>query len=87
MTRTEAANDKLFQARSATPVGFIYKHKKGGVYVIVGHAIHTDAGDPVVLYRRLYGPNFDPIDEATIVYARPLSEWTQDRFTFLRGNM
>lgn len=87
MTKTEQANKTLNEARSITPVGFIYKHKKGGVYVVVGHALLTDNGEAAVLYRRLYGPEFDPVDEASITFARPLSEWTADRFTYLRGNM
>ena len=55
-------------------VGSLWRHKKGKYYIVVGECKIEATNEPAVLYRRyLYPPN--------TIWARPLSEWTPDRFT------
>lgn len=32
-----------------------YRHFKGGEYEVIGIATHSETGDPMVVYRALYG--------------------------------
>ena len=46
----------------------IYKHYKGGYYLVLEIAQNTETGEELVIYRRFLG-------EDGRVYARPLSHW------------
>lgn len=41
-------------------------------------AIDTTTLEPVVIYYRKDGPDFDPVAEVNIFFSRPLSEWFDD---------
>ena len=79
--KTQAAAAELFRSQRAVPVGSRWKHKKGGLYQVLGHALDTDNGEARVRYQRVGGPDFDPRAERHIEFVRPISEWTADRFT------
>lgn len=79
--RTRLLNEKLVQARAVAPLLTNWKHKKGGIYRIIGHAIDSDNGEVRVRYDRVGGPGFNRMEEADIEFVRPVSEWTADRFT------
>ena len=82
MDKTERCRNELDYALAATPIGSVWKHKKGGVYVVLGHAICTDA-DPTharVRYARIEGPDYDPLREHGIEFVRLINEWTVERF-------
>jgi len=34
-------------------VNAVYRHYKGGIYLVVGHALHTETEEDLVLYVRL----------------------------------
>ena len=72
---TAQVNDLFINAEAYVPVGSLWLHYKGGVYCVVGHGFGTDIADMLVHYRRVGGPDFNAIDEARIVYDRPLNEW------------
>ena len=46
----------------------IYRHFKGGIYEVIGVAIHTETQDGLVLYRDYENPD-------SITWARPVSMW------------
>ena len=62
-------------ARTKTPVGSVWLHYKGGVYVVTGHSLHTETLETLVDYRRVGGPDFNAIDEALVVWSRPIGSW------------
>jgi hypothetical protein len=80
-TKTDSALQTLDIARTLVPSGSKWQHYKGGVYEVVGHAIDTDDGSARIRYRRLAGPGFNPWKERTIEFVRPITEWTNYRFT------
>lgn len=67
---------------SPVKVGEIYKHYKGGIYVVTCLALDTDTSTLRVSYVRIGGPNFDAVAENGITFSRRIEEWTPDRFTF-----
>lgn len=73
------------EARLTTPEGSRWKHKKGGTYIVSGHALDTDTGLIRVSYRRIAGPDFDAAAERYFYYSRPIGEWAPDRFTEITG--
>jgi len=63
-----------------------YQHYKGGLYVVVGLAEHTETGEQLVLYS--------PIEQRSKVWARPIAMFLESvehfgrkvpRFEFLRA--
>lgn len=82
---TAELNAALRNARQVVPLGTHYRHKKGGLYRVTGHAFDTHLAEPTVRYRRVGGPEFDPFQEADIEFTRPLAEWTEDRFEEIAG--
>lgn len=51
----------------------IYQHRYGGLYIVDSVATHTETKERLVIYTHLY-----PFETTT--YARPIDEWTDDRF-------
>ncbi len=47
----------------------VYRHFKGGDYLVTGVAVHSETGEPLVIYRPLYG--------AYQLTARPLKMFTE----------
>lgn len=48
----------------------IYRHFKGGIYEVVGVAIHTETQDGLVLYKDVNNPH-------NIIWARPIKMWNE----------
>lgn len=78
--RSEDVRAELFKARSAFPAGTVLSHYKGGTYLVVGHGFDTERQEPNISYRRIAGPSYDRIMEVGVVYHRPVSLFTKDRF-------
>lgn len=76
--------DELNQLRKDVPVGSIWKHKKGGTYMVTGHGWHTEDDWAMVHYFRIGGPNYDEHGERGIIFDRPAHMWKPDRF--IEGN-
>ena len=83
--RTDAALLAVAQAEELVPRGTVWLHKKGGVYVVCGYVLNTDSGTAMVRYRRIGGPDHDPKKEAPLEFARPLEQWSEDRFVPFTG--
>lgn len=49
----------------------MWRHKKGGLYVILGHGLHSDDLTPMVIYRST---------EHETTWTRPASEFYDGRF-------
>lgn len=49
----------------------IYRHFKGGIYEVVGVAIHTETQDGLVLYKYVNNPH-------NIIWARPIKMWNDE---------
>lgn len=47
----------------------IYRHFKGGIYEVVGNAVHTETGNGLVLYRA--------VDRPSPIWARPEEMWNE----------
>lgn len=47
-----------------TIVGFRYRHFKGGIYVVTDIAVHSESGEPMVIYKSF--------DKPHLVWCRPL---------------
>lgn len=58
----------IAEYRELIPVG-IYRHFKGKYYGVIGVAIHSETGEPMVMYRALYGDHE--------LYTRPASMWVE----------
>lgn len=63
----------------------IYRHFKGNEYEVLGIATHSETGEPMVVYRALYG--------AFGLWVRPAAMWNETvdrdgycgpRFRFIR---
>ena len=46
-----------------------YRHFKGGQYQVIGTATHSETGEPMVVYRALYG--------AGGLWGRPAAMWDE----------
>ena len=46
-----------------------YRHFKGNEYQVLGTATHSESGEPMVVYRALYGEGG--------LWVRPLSMWDE----------
>lgn len=77
---TSELQARFADARKEVPVGSVWKHKKGGMYMVTGHGFDTEHGRINVHYYRIGGPNFDEQAETGISFDRPIFLWTQDRF-------
>lgn len=53
---------------NAPAVGSLWKHWKGGLYLVDGTAVHTESGERLVIYHRLAQKE---------THARPLEQWEQ----------
>jgi hypothetical protein len=64
-------------------VGSVWRHRKGGVYRVVSNAVREDDLVPVVVYKEEYpqGEFFDR--KLTLIWVRPLAEFTDGRFTMV----
>jgi hypothetical protein len=60
------------------PWGSTWRHYKGGVYVVDYIGIDTTAGDAVVIYHRIDGPDYNHSIEQDLIFSRPVSEWFDD---------
>jgi len=49
----------------------LYKHKKGGLYIVSDVAIHSETKESLVIYRCM---------DSNIVYARPVDMFLDGRF-------
>ena len=50
------------------PLG-IYRHYKGGLYEVIGFALHSETLEEMVIYKALYGEGK--------TWVRPLSMWEE----------
>jgi len=79
--------EKIELASAKAPVGSIWLHFKSGCYIVTGHSLDTENGATLISYRRIGGPGFNAIDEAKVVFSRPVLSWFSkndagvDRFT------
>ena len=48
-------------------VGEIWRHYKGGRYIIIGLGVHTETEETMVIYS--------PVDDRNKVWIRPISMW------------
>ena len=46
-----------------------YRHFKGGLYQVIGTALHSETREPMVVYRALYGEGG--------LWVRPASMWSE----------
>lgn len=46
-----------------------YRHFKGGLYQVIGTALHSETKEPMVVYRALYGEGG--------LWVRPASMWSE----------
>ena len=47
-----------------------YKHYKGNDYEVIGIAKHSETGEPMVVYRSLYGDG--------VLWTRPVGMWNDE---------
>jgi len=78
--RTAVLNVRIDAARKVAPVYSTWKHKKGGLYQVMGYQIDTDTGRARIRYKRYGGPEYDATAEKGVEFSRPVEEWTEDRF-------
>ena len=81
MLTTSEIQKLLKEARQKVSVGSFWRHKKGGVYRVLGHGFDTELARIDVHYHRVGGPDYNPREEYGIIFDRPLFMWTDDRFT------
>ena len=80
--KTQRCRNELDYAREVAPIASLWKHYLGGTYVVLGYVICTDSNPTQarVRHMRVDGPDFDPVAEQGIEYARLVNEWTIERF-------
>lgn len=84
MLETSQIKEKFKAAARVCAVGTQWRHKKGGLYMVLGHGLDTETEEIRVHYFRVGGPGFDEKKERGIIFDRPLSMWTPDRFQYER---
>jgi hypothetical protein len=66
------------KAYPRVPASTTWRHYKGGIYRVNGFIVNTEDGSLMIKYNRIDGPDFNPVDEQFLEYARPLDEWFDD---------
>ncbi len=56
---------KTLQKTREEMIGRRYRHFKGGIYVVLTIAVHSESDEPLVIYQTL--------DRPDLVWARPIS--------------
>lgn len=56
-----------------------YRHFKGGVYVVIGTATHSETGEELVIYHK-EGSGLMVSDEERKLWARPAKMWNETVF-------
>lgn len=75
---TEVLNQAMRQENMKPIVGQIYQHRYGGLYVVDDVATHTGNKERLVIYTHLF-----PFEHQS--WARPIDEWTEERFKPITG--
>ena len=50
-------------------IGKIYRHYKGGKYVVLGIGTHTETNERMVVYS--------PVNDPEVIWIRPYSMWNE----------
>ena len=53
-----------------------YRHFKGGVYIVIGTATHSETGEELVIYHKA-GSGLVVTDEEQKLWARPVKMWNE----------
>ena len=53
-----------------------YRHFKGGVYIVIGTATHSETGEELVIYHKV-GSGLVVTDEEQKLWARPVKMWNE----------
>lgn len=61
----------MLQTKSGVHVGKIYRHFKGGLYLVLSIAKHSETKEEYVVYKPLY-------DSEVSLWVRPLTEFVQE---------
>jgi hypothetical protein len=68
----------IASGHSRIPAGTTWRHYKGGIYRVNGFIVNTDTDNLMIKYNRIDGPDFEPVTEQYIEFARPIGEWFDD---------
>lgn len=81
--KAQRLNSIISAVERDIPIGSYWRHYKGGVYMVMGCSFHSEDQEPLVLYMRVAGVDYDP-EERCIMFARPAKMWTEnDRFKLI----
>lgn len=61
----------------------VYRHYKGGYYIIVGVATHTETGETLVVYKAICGHEHRLWCRPLSIFLSPVANSVVDRFTLL----